>query len=104
MEQNQIKTNPKSQTANQQEDPEVIEKPFCERPYEEVEDGYIDDRGFYTIQMVAFGMMIILISIILDLIVMEVAMINMVFINLVLVMMKLQDYIMTKRNLSIPMN
>ena len=48
MEQNQIKTNPKSQTANQQEDPEVIEKPFCERPYEEVEDGYIDDRGFYT--------------------------------------------------------
>ena len=48
MEQNQIKANPKSQTANQQEDPEVIEKPFCERPYEEVEDGYIDDRGFYT--------------------------------------------------------
>ena len=48
MEQNQIKTNPESQTANQREDPEVIEKPFCERPYEEVEDGYIDDRGFYT--------------------------------------------------------
>ena len=48
MEQSQIKANPKSQTANQQEDPEVIEKPFCERPYEEVEDGYIDDRGFYT--------------------------------------------------------
>ena len=24
------------------------EKPFCDRPYEEVEDGYIDDRGFYT--------------------------------------------------------
>jgi len=24
------------------------EKTFCERPYEEVEDGYIDDRGFYT--------------------------------------------------------
>lgn len=23
-------------------------KPFCEREYEEVEDGYIDDRGFYT--------------------------------------------------------
>ena len=28
-----------------QEDPEKI---FCERPFEEVEDGYIDDRGFYT--------------------------------------------------------
>lgn len=27
---------------------ENVEKPFCERPYEEVEDGYIDDRGFYT--------------------------------------------------------
>ena len=25
-----------------------IEKPFCDRPYEKVEDGYIDDRGFYT--------------------------------------------------------
>ena len=24
------------------------EKEFCDRPYEEVEDGYIDDRGFYT--------------------------------------------------------
>ena len=24
------------------------EKPFCDRPYEEVEDGYVDDRGFYT--------------------------------------------------------
>ena len=24
------------------------ERPFCDRPYEEVEDGYIDDRGFYT--------------------------------------------------------
>ena len=23
-------------------------KIFCERPYEEVEDGYYDDRGFYT--------------------------------------------------------
>ena len=27
---------------------EEIEKSFCDRPYEEVEDGYIDDRGFYT--------------------------------------------------------
>ena len=24
------------------------EKPFCDRPFQEVEDGYIDDRGFYT--------------------------------------------------------
>jgi len=23
-------------------------QPFCDRPFEEVEDGYIDDRGFYT--------------------------------------------------------
>lgn len=27
---------------------EDIEKPFCERPFEEVEDGFYDDRGFYT--------------------------------------------------------
>ena len=27
---------------------EQIEKTFCDRPFEEVEDGYIDDRGFYT--------------------------------------------------------
>ena len=25
-----------------------MDKPFCDRPFEEVEDGYIDDRGFYT--------------------------------------------------------
>ena len=25
-----------------------VERPFCERPFEEVEDGYYDDRGFYT--------------------------------------------------------
>ena len=25
-----------------------VQKPFYDRPYEEVEDGYIDDRGFYT--------------------------------------------------------
>ena len=30
------------------EENDPIEKPFCDRPYEEVEDGYIDDRGFYT--------------------------------------------------------
>ena len=30
------------------EENEQNEKTFCDRPYEEVEDGYIDDRGFYT--------------------------------------------------------
>ena len=30
------------------EENDQMEKPFCDRPYEEVEDGYIDDRGFYT--------------------------------------------------------
>ena len=25
-----------------------VQKPFYDRPYEEEEDGYIDDRGFYT--------------------------------------------------------
>jgi len=24
------------------------DEPFYERPFEEVEDGYVDDRGFYT--------------------------------------------------------
>ena len=43
MEQNQIQ----NQSQNNQIQEEV-EKPFCERPFEEVEDGYIDDRGFYT--------------------------------------------------------
>ena len=37
------------QTQNQNNQiQEEVEKPFCERPFEEVEDGYIDDRGFYT--------------------------------------------------------
>ena len=27
---------------------EEVSKIFCDRPFEEVEDGYIDDRGFYT--------------------------------------------------------
>ena len=31
---------------NSQSTPEMI--PFYDRPYEEEEDGYIDDRGFYT--------------------------------------------------------
>ena len=48
MEQNQTNINAKSKVQNPAEDPEVLEKPFCERPYEEVEDGYVDDRGFYT--------------------------------------------------------
>ena len=30
------------------EENEQGEKTFCDRPYEEVEDGYVDDRGFYT--------------------------------------------------------
>ena len=25
-----------------------MDKSFCDRPFEEVEDGYVDDRGFYT--------------------------------------------------------
>ena len=33
-------------TTNSQE--AEVQKPFYDRPYEEVEDGYIDDRGFYT--------------------------------------------------------
>ena len=31
-----------------EEENEVIEKSSCDRPYEEIEDGYIYDRGFYT--------------------------------------------------------
>ena len=30
------------------EENEQNEKTFCDRQYEEVEDGYVDDRGFYT--------------------------------------------------------
>ena len=50
MEQEQKKSAPQTQAqnANSAEEPEVVEKPFCDRPFEEVEDGYIDDRGFYT--------------------------------------------------------
>ena len=44
MEPNQNQT----QNKNEQSDNIDVEKPFCDRPYEEVEDGYIDDRGFYT--------------------------------------------------------
>ena len=33
---------------NKEQIDEDTEKPFCERPFEEVEDGYYDDRGFYT--------------------------------------------------------
>ena len=32
---------------NQNSQNDNIEQPFCERPFEEVEDGYYDDRGFY---------------------------------------------------------
>ena len=48
MESNQNMSNAQSQVKNTPEEVEVAEKPFCDRPYEEVEDGYIDDRGFYT--------------------------------------------------------
>ena len=50
MEQEQKTSTPatQAQALNSTEDPEIVEKPFCDRPYEEVEDGYIDDRGFYT--------------------------------------------------------
>ena len=48
MEQEQKKSTPPSQVQHVPEESENVEKPFCERPYEEVEDGYIDDRGFYT--------------------------------------------------------
>ena len=47
MEPNKITNN--SQNLNNNEPiQEELEKEFCDRPYEEVEDGYIDDRGFYT--------------------------------------------------------
>ena len=50
MEQEQKTSTPstQAQALNLTEDPEIVEKPFCDRPYEEVEDGFIDDRGFYT--------------------------------------------------------
>ena len=49
MEPNQFQ-NPSQQTNFQKpnDDLDFTEKPFCDRPFEEVEDGYIDDRGFYT--------------------------------------------------------
>ena len=49
MEPNQNQNPNQSQNINQiNEDSDITGKPFCDRPYEEVEDGYIDDRGFYT--------------------------------------------------------
>ena len=45
---NQPKEVHESQATKAQEEPENLEKAFCDRPYEEVEDGFIDDRGFYT--------------------------------------------------------
>ena len=49
MEPNQIQ-NIQSQNMNMNiiTDSKLEDKPFCDRPFEEVEDGYIDDRGFYT--------------------------------------------------------
>ena len=45
---NQPKEVHESQATKAQEEPENLETAFCDRPYEEVEDGFIDDRGFYT--------------------------------------------------------
>ena len=45
---NQKKEPNESQATKAQEEPENLETAFCDRPYEEVEDGFIDDRGFYT--------------------------------------------------------
>ena len=49
MEPNQIQ-NIQSQNMNMNiiTDSKLEDKPFCDSPFEEVEDGYIDDRGFYT--------------------------------------------------------
>ena len=52
---------PKSKNSEQKEQNIY---PFYDRPYEKVEGGYIDDRGFILLQMVVFGMMIIHILII----------------------------------------
>ena len=38
---------PNNKVDNEEENNQ-LEKPFCDRPYEEVEDGFVDDRGFYT--------------------------------------------------------
>ena len=49
MEPNQNQNPIQSQNIDQiNEDSDITGKPFCDRPFEEVEDGYIDDRGFYT--------------------------------------------------------
>ena len=45
---NQPKESHESQATKAQDEPENLETAFCDRPYEEVEDGFIDDRGFYT--------------------------------------------------------
>ena len=45
---NQPKEVHESQATKAQDEPENLETAFCDRPYEEVEDGFIDDRGFYT--------------------------------------------------------
>ena len=47
--QNQIQNTNQSQNFQiPNDDIDFTEKPFCDRSFEEVEDGYIDDRGFYT--------------------------------------------------------
>lgn len=39
---------PKNNNEINDRDNNKDDKPFCDRPFQEVEDGYIDDRGFYT--------------------------------------------------------
>ena len=49
MEPNNFQNPIQSQNNNiQNDEPDFKENPFCDRSFEEVEDGYIDDRGFYT--------------------------------------------------------
>ena len=49
MEPNNFQNPIQSQNNNiQNDEPDFKENLFCDRSFEEVEDGYIDDRGFYT--------------------------------------------------------
>ena len=48
MEPNQFQNTPNQNMNMDPAEPKPEERLFCERSFEEVEDGYIDDRGFYT--------------------------------------------------------
>ena len=48
MEPNPFQNQIQSQNPNKITESDFGEKPFYNRPFEEVEDGFIDDRGFYT--------------------------------------------------------